>query len=70
MGEPDAEPNPGSAEDLEPADVLREQHYREGDGDEGLQVREQRGTGRADAVDRLEPEDVGQDEGTEHRVDE
>src|SRR5690348_18237611 len=57
-----------AAGDLEWVQRLREQDEREEDGEERLQVPEERRTRRPDAVDRGEPEDVGQEEGADNRV--
>ena len=47
--------------------MLAEEHEREEDGEERLQVREERRARRADARDRGEPQDVRQEERPDHR---
>src|SRR5947209_4364070 len=54
--------------DLEGMQRLREQDEREEDGEERLEVAEERRARRPDAVDRGEPEDVGEEERADHRV--
>src|SRR5437868_10927772 len=57
-----------AAGDLEWMQRLREKDEREEDGEERLQVAEERRARRPDAVDRGEPEDVGEEERADHRV--
>src|SRR5579862_4158258 len=68
--EDDADRDCGATGDLPSVQLFGEEHEREEDGEERLQVREQGRTGRPDAVDRREPEDVGQEERPDHRVGE
>src|SRR6266567_794274 len=68
------ERDPGEDEDasrdLQRMQRLRQQDEREEDGEERLQVAEQRRARRPDAVDRGEPEDVREKERADHRVGE
>src|SRR2546423_9235869 len=57
-----------AARDLERVQRLGEQDEREEDREERLQVAEERRARRPDAVDRGEPEDVGEEERADHRV--
>ena len=65
--EDDSEQDRHTARDLEPVQVLGEDQGGEDRGDERLRVGEQRRPRRADDRDRLEPEDVGQEERADDR---
>jgi len=66
-GRQDSGADQQAADDLHRVDRLAEQHDGEDRGDERLQVRGERRARRADAVERLEPEDVGDHEGAKRR---
>src|SRR4051794_23533686 len=60
--ERDSREDQHAPDDLESAERLREEKEREDDREERLHVREERRPGRADAIDRGEPEDVREKE--------
>jgi hypothetical protein len=66
-GEDERQPDRQASGDLQPRQLLGQQHDREEGGQEGLEVRHERRARRADPLDRREPEEVREHQWADHR---